>query len=261
MAPLRQTDRVTQRRMPRLVTTRFQSTLALLIVLLITLPLAFSASAQDLDATVGHLEIEELEGVEAAISRSYAMNISTFVEAVASDTPQAVVPTGPVLMLAIVVQFDTADHASDAAGTVRDRLIEQIAAEPTSIEMELTEQEDLGDAAWTLTGGRESGPSPVNVDGLLVQNSEWLYLAIAISENDTGSDAVLALVQFALRNRVDTGEIIYDHTGLSQGGIWEKVPAEGDTITIRQGEEAIDALSGTQPIFDSQLLPPPPPEE
>jgi hypothetical protein len=94
-----------------------------------------------------------------------------------------------------------------------------------------------------------------------VQDSEWLYLAIAISENDTGSDAARALVQFSLTNRADTGEIIYDHTGISRGGIWEKLPAEGDTVALSQGEDEVDALSGTQPIFDSQLLPPAPPEE
>jgi hypothetical protein len=243
------------------VTTRFQSALALLLAVLMTLPMAFSASAQDLDATAGHLDIEELEGVESAISRSYAINIGTFVEAVASDTPQAVVPTGPLLMLALVAKFDSEDHAADAATTVRDRLIEQVSAEPTGIELEETEIEELGDAAWRFSGSREAGSTPVSIDGFLVRSSEWLYLAIAISENDTGSDAALALVRFSLESQADASEIIYDHTGLSRGGIWEKLPAAGDTVALREGQDEIDALSGTQPLFDTQLLPPLSPED
>jgi hypothetical protein len=101
----------------------------------------------------------------------------------------------------------------------------------------------------------------VSIDGFVVQSSEWLYLAIAISENDTGSDAALALVRFSLESQADASEIIYDHTGLSRGGIWEKLPAEGDTVALREGEDEIDALSGTQPLFDTQLLPPLSPED
>lgn len=246
--------------MPRPVTTRLQSALAILIALLITLPIAFSASAQDLDATAVKLDIEELAGVEAAVSRSYAMDIGTMVEAATSDTPVAVVPSGPILMLALVVEFDSEDHAADAADTVLDRLQEQLSTDATGIEMEVTEAEDLGDNGWQFSGTRESGTSSAGIDGYLVQDADWLYLAIAISDNDTGRDATLALVQFSLDNVPDASATIYDHTGLSRGGIWAKLPADGDTVAIGEGEGKVDALSGTQPIYDNQLLPPAPPE-
>ena len=243
------------------MTTRLQAALTILIALLITLSFSPQAGAQDLDATADKLKIEDLKGVKAAVSRSYAMDIGDIVDAASMDTPQPVVPDGPILMLALVAQFDTAEHASDATTTLHDRLIKQGSSNSTNIQLEATETSNLGDIAWALSGTRASGTSTISINGLLVQKNEWIYLAITVSDNDSGSDAALALVQFSLENRPSTDDIIYDHTGRSRGGIWAKLPAAGDTITLRQGNTSTDALSGTQPVYDAQLLPPPPPED
>lgn len=243
------------------MTTRLHATFAVLIALLITLPLIPNAFAQDLDATTAKLNLEDLKGVDAAISRSYAMSINDLVEAAGSDTPVPVVRDGPILMLALVAQFDTRDHASDATDTLHDRLLKQASDEKAGFQLEATETEGLGDTAWEFSGTQAASRSPVSVSGLLVQDNNWVYLALVISDNESGPDAALGLVRFSLVTRPSADPAIYDHTGTSRGGIWAKLPAVGDTIALREGENRVDALSGTQPVYDNQLLPPAPPEE
>jgi len=233
------------------VTPRFRSALAILTALLFALPLAFTASAQDLDATAGKLAIEDLDGVETAISRTYATDIAAIVET-ASGTPTGDEDSGgPILMLAVAAEFDSADHAADAARTIRDRLTTRDPDNLNGIEMEAAEVENLGDTAWTVSATRDSGSSPVSIDGVLVQDADWLYLSIAISDDGSSSDAARAIVDFSLQHNADTSQAIYDHTGLSHGGVWEKLPSGDNTMS----------LSGTRPIFDNQLLPPSPPED
>lgn len=235
--------------MPAPVTTPLRSIIALLIALLLTLPLTLSATAQNLESTAGQLNIEDLEGITRAAARSYAMDISDIIEAVSNGTPvamsngtpRALEAEGPVLMLALVAEFDSPEHAAEAAGTVRDRLLEQT-SDNTGIELEATEIEDLGEVAFEITGRSESGES---VGGFIVKDASVLHFTIAISENDTSSNAARELIEFTLSNQASNDEVIYDHTGASRGGIWAKFPGANDE----------SALSGTQPIFDSQLVP------
>jgi hypothetical protein len=229
--------------MPAPVTTPIRSTIALLIALLLTLPLGPPAAAQDFETTAGKLDIEELEGIQQAVSRSYAVDISDFVEAASSATPQSASIEGPLLMMALVAEFDSPEHAAEAVTTVRDRLLEQ-PTEGTGIELEATETGDLGETAFEITG--ISG-SRASIGGYIVHEGVLLHLALAISENGSSTDAARALVEFTLSHRGNAEEVIYDHRGTSRGGIWAKFPGANDNA----------ALSGTQPIFDSLLLPPP----
>ena len=233
--------------MPAPVPTPLRSTIALLIALLVTLHLGLSAAAQDFETTAEKLDIEELEGIQQATSRSYAIDISDFVEAASSATPQSVSPEGPLLMMVLVAEFDTPEHAAEAVTTVRDRLLEQ-PTEGTGIELEATETEDLGETAFEITGTSESGAS---IGGYIVHEGVLLHLALAIGENDSSTDAARALVEFTLSHRGNADEVNYDHRGTSRGGIWAKFPGADDNA----------ALSGTQPIFDSLLLPPPDDED
>lgn len=233
--------------MPAPVPTPLRSTIALLIALLLTLPLGMSAAAQDFETTAGKLEIEELEGIQQAASRSYAVDIGDFVEAASSATPESVSIEGPLLMMALVAEFDSPEHAAEAVTTVRDRLLDQ-PTEGTGIELESTETGDLGETAFEITGTNESGTS---IGGYVVHEGVLLHLALAIGENGNSADAARALVEFTLSHRGNADEVIYDHRGASRGGIWAKFPGANDNA----------ALSGTQPIFDSLLLPPPDDED
>lgn len=219
-----------------------RSAIVLLLALLPTLPLATTTAAQDFETTAGKLDIEDLEGVIQAVSRSYAMDISDFVKAANGETPEATRAEGPLLMMALVAEFDSPEHAAEAATTVRDRLLEQT-PDGTGIELETTENEELGEMAFEVAGGSESGES---IGGFIVQEGAFLHLALAISENDTSVDAARGLVEFTLSHEPNDDTVIYDHTGTSRGGIWARFPGADDDA----------ALSGTQPIFDSQLLPP-----
>lgn len=225
------------------MTPRIRTVIAIVLTLLLSLPFALTASAQDLDATASKLNLTDLDGIEDAVSRTYSLDIGTLVET-ANKTPAPEDAGGPFLMLALVARFDTEDHAADAVTDVRDALTGDQTTELNGIEMEATELDAPGDSAWALTGISGPGTSPTTIDGLIVQDAEWLYLAMAISNDGSGSQAVNDLVNFSIQHRETTDEIIYDHTGRSRGGIWAKLPAAGDSM----------ALSNTQPIFDTQVL-------
>jgi len=241
VAPYSQTIRLVERRMPRLVTPRIRTIIAIVLTMLITLPFAFTASAQDLDATAGKLNLTELDGIEAAVSRTYSLDIGTLVDT-ASKTPAPADVSGPLLMLALVARFDTEDHAADAVTDVRDALTGERTTELNGIQLEASELDAPGDTAWALTGPDTASTA---IDGLIVQDAEWLYLAMAISNDGSGGETVHDLITFSLQHRESTDEIIYDHTGRSRGGIWARLPGAGDAT----------ALGNTQPIFDTQVLP------
>lgn len=237
--------------------TKPRNALMPLIVLLAVLSLTPTASAQNLDATAGKLDLASLDGIDSAASRTYAVDIGNLVERVTDETPASdeAENDSPLLMLAVVAEFDTADHAENAGDIIQDRLVDQLPADTTGITLEAIEIDDLGNRAWQVDGSRITPESSLAINGFVVQDSTWVSLTLAISDTDSAEDAARLLVEYTLRNRSDTAEAIYDVSGTSRGGIWAKLPADGDTLTTE------DPLSGAQPIYDNQLVSPASPDE
>lgn len=229
-----------------MITRRITRALPLLLLALI--PLATTAHAQDVEATATLLGIEELDGVQRAVSRTYATDVADIVAATTDEEAEpddAGIGEGPLTMMMLVAEFDTGASASSAYDTLGERLQPQVEG-ASGGEVEAVEIDDLGDAAIQVTSVRE-GESML-VSAVLVQEGEWLYLAMAVSQDDSAPDAALGAVDYGMRQTAEDGATIYLHTGRSSGGIWNKLPGTGTNA---------GALNGTQPIYDSQLLPPP----
>lgn len=223
--------------------TRFRFVLTLLAALL-ALPAIATATAQDIDATTTALGIADLDGVVEAVSRTYTMDVADIVRRVSNgeETPDPL--EGPILVLGVVARFDTPGHAEEAVATIADRLA--ATPPPTSIPVEVTEVEEPGEGGIAFSGTRQ-GPSPVALSGYAIHDDTWLYLAMAVSEDDSSEAAALAVVQFGLGRSASAEAPAYHHTGRSSGGIWEKLPQSTSNR----------ALTSVQPIYDALLLPEP----
>lgn len=202
------------------------------------------SAAQELETTTGLLDLSSLNGVQHAGARSYAMDISQIVQAISEDNIQPPEPDGPMLMLLLVAQFASPEQASDSVETIQDHYVDEMNADSIGFEIAATEIEDPGDTAVQITG--IGADQQTEVDGYIVQDNDWLYLAIAIGTNGTSDSAATDLITFTLEHESGSEDIQYDHTGASTGGLWDKLPGADDE----------DAISGTVPVFDNYLLPP-----
>lgn len=220
------------------MTTRLRLALTLIAALL-AMPAA--VTAQDLDATTTSLAIADLDGVEEAVSRTYTMDVADIIRRIEDGTEPTDPLEGPILLLGLVARFDTPEHAADAVAAISDRLRDSPPA--ASIPVEVEETDDLGETGIAFTGTRQGG-TPVTLSGYAVQDDTWLYLAMAVSEDESSAEAARAVVEFGLGRAASAEDPAYLHTGRSSGGIWEKLP----------GSSSNGALVNTQPIYDALLV-------
>lgn len=224
--------------------TRYRIHLTILFALLAALRLIASppASAQDPDTIAGNLEIADLDGVQAAVSRTYAADIATLVASADSATP-AGISGEPLLMLALVAEFDTPDHAENAANRMQQRLATQF---PGDAAPDIITFSTLGDRAWRIIDTRTSRETPLVTTGFVVLQGRWVALSIAVGHGDSTIDAARGLVEFILAHPASPDAATYNVSGSSRGGIWDRLP----------GDAAVDLLAGTRPIYDNQILSP-----
>lgn len=226
-----------------IVPTHFRATVALVTFFLagLMLGLPIQTAAQELETATGLLDLSNLNGIQHAGARSYAMDIAQIAGTAQAETPQ---PEGPALMMMLVARFESPEQAGDGLETMQDHFVDELTADHIGFEIEATGIEDIGNAAVRISG--TGSDQQATVGGYIVQHDDWLYFAIAISTNNTSDAAALTLITFALEHQSDPEDIRYDHTGTSTGGLWGKLPGDDDP----------DATSGTVPVFDNYLLPP-----
>ncbi|HWV23287.1 MAG TPA: hypothetical protein VNZ58_03780, partial [Thermomicrobiales bacterium] len=157
--------------------------LAILMALLTLIPFG-SVRAQDLDATAGQLDLANLDGIRTAVSRTYAADIATLVERMTASPPAGAAQESPLLMLGLIAEFDTADHAEKAADTIRDRLEKQ-ANDDGGFTIDSEEAPSLGDHAWQFTGSHVTAETSLEIAGDIVQQGTRAVLTMVVGQNAT----------------------------------------------------------------------------
>lgn len=209
-----------------------------------------SATAQELDTIAGKLNLAELDGIQIAVSRTWAAGIDTLVPDM-SGTP--VDRTGrPLLMLGLVAEFDSVEHVEKAVEQMRDRLETMFAAESTGTTLRVRPTTAFVDPAWRVIGTRSSPHSPLAIDGFLVRRWRWVTLTLAIGSDRSIRNTTRNLAASILDANPNRDEAIYEVSGQSHGGIWEKFPSAGTG--------SFDLLAGTTPIYDNLIVPPASPD-
>ncbi|HVL25104.1 MAG TPA: hypothetical protein VM450_13535 [Thermomicrobiales bacterium] len=204
------------------------------------LMLAVPASAQTPEVGI---DIATLPGVQRAVSRTYAFDVAALTELLA--TPSAILraPRGPLLIVAVAAEFDTPEHAADAARAIGTTSLGGLADEHPALQPDATPVSDLGDGGVRFGGAG----ADETLAGYVVRDATWVMIAIVSSTDDSADATARDIVTYALGHPAgpEGGELHAD--GTSQGGPWSKLPTAADE----------DVLAGATPLLDAVLVPAP----
>jgi hypothetical protein len=177
-------------------------------------------------------------GIQDAVARQYSGDTT------ALETPDTA-PATTYVLTALVAGFDTDEHAEAPLETFHSEQVAAISGEST-LSMESVDPGDLGDRALAAFGSGEVDGVAVEVTIVSVQADAYLYVVRAVG---VGADAgVLGTATAVAQAMIDAeagdepGE--FDEYGESTGGLWDKLPVEGD-----------DVLGELIPEMDEELYP------
>ena len=221
-----------------------------LLALLVTLtaglgPAAVSAQDGSDGGEDAPLDVSQFAGIEAAVARGY----------VASITQEPV--SGQLLTMSVMVlRFDSDRHAHDAldpvVGLLRDGLMEGGIA---LTEATIDDGDVPGDEAVryvvdsAATPGAAATPDPddellAGLELLAVRSGDTVVLVLGLPLEGKAGPALLAVAEAVLGRDAGTGAMTLDADGASTGGLFDRLPTEGDPV-----------LAGTSPVSDMVLFP------
>jgi hypothetical protein len=178
-------------------------------------------------------QLTELEGLESAVSRYYALDYEALMS---SASPAAgedfAFPEGMQLLGGAVFKFDSDDNAQAGRDKAAELVGSEVAAEG---ELEFTEVEidDLNDETIALeTTVEEEGLGATHSLVVITQEDEYLYVAIGVA---TGAEAsatqtTVDLVKYMIDTDAGDGDGTFNADGTSEGGLWDKFPAADNEI-------------------------------
>ena len=183
-------------------------------------------------------DFSTLDGIQRAVARNYSGDFALLA------TPESA-PATTYQIAAIVVEFDTADHAAAALEPLLADAQARYATDPP-ITMERVDPGDLGDQAVADFGRLEEDGLTYELALVVVQADTYLYMVGAVGiGTDTGAlETATAFAQVLLDADAGSGEETFDEGGASIGGLWDKLPVGGDEV-----------LGGLIPDEDVQVYP------
>lgn len=192
--------------------------------------------------------LAELEGLEAAVSRTWGLDV----EGMLAATPDLKIEefTGTTSLTALVARFDSAEHAiatydAYASGVGSQLMAMGQGGTPTVDEEPLPE---IGDTAAAATLHTVSGDFETWWRYVLVQRGEYFFLTSALANAEEAATDADGLARYLATEGAEEGnEAIFVAEGGSTGGLWGFMPETGH-----------ESLANLVPIFDETLFPPPP---
>lgn len=188
----------------------------------------------------------QLEGIEMAVSRDWAVNFETMMM-----SPEAEMDaTGLFLVSASVMRFDNDDNASAAYRLYLDEGVASITNDPdlAGEDSEITESEiDLGDEAYQvdLVSTVEEGESSFRVT--FAREGNFVYLVLAIAMDSDSATLATDIIEYMVNEgEPGEGEGTFNEEGGSEGGIWDVFPPNDHP-----------ALEGVEPSGDNIEYPAP----
>lgn len=232
-------------------------------ILILALALPAGVRAQSGDATW----LNNMDGLEVGIGRSWMAPIIWVEESLYTEVNEDGTPTLEVMtrnepsstpivtsemqtqmLSALIFEFDSAEHAERGLEQFNEAQLDQISRDPRNPATNEFSP-DLGDIAY----GNEGIYDVENLDGtssesavvyLLVQDGNLIYQVFGVFLPGTHIELATGIAEQMLEAEIGDTEPIYDMTGESTGGLWEKLNA----IEI--------AMPDDSTIADLEIFPP-----
>jgi hypothetical protein len=228
--------------------TRVLRSAALLLLALLT---ATSAAAQTPATADDTFALQRLDGIQSAVSRTYTFDISSLADRVTTPNANLEMPSGTVIAIGIIAEFDTPEHAAAAVSAIGDASFAGREEQGISLELESSPVDDLGDGGIRHSGSGAMSEGEEGISTYVIQDGNWLYIAIVSSNDETRDATARGLIEFALEHDVSPDEPLFRSDGTSEGGLWDKLPSADDT----QADDEDNVLAGITPMIDTMVFP------
>lgn len=174
-------------------------------------------------------QIEELDGIQHAVSRFYTMDYSAMMESMSTPGAEMTMPEGIISVSGVILEFDEDGQAEDALNTLND----EVNSEDGGMFGEGTEVEevdlDLGDTSKSYKGAEDIDGQTMDFVVSIVQKDNYLYFVTtggsAIDVEQVTKDFTNTLI-----DNDGSGEGEFKEDGTSTGGLWDKFPAADDEL-------------------------------
>lgn len=221
--------------------------LCLLMIAVFALLAALPAAAQT-PASNEIPPIDELDGIEAAVDRTWGQDIEGLLAATPDLQPEDF-EQGVTVLSAMVLRFDTEDHAMAAYDAFREGVDAQLldlsqGGTPTVSEEPIS---DLGDAASAATLTTTTPEHETYLRFVLAREGRYFFVTHALAT--TSDEAMIAddVARYIVNEGEEQGdEAIFVADGGSSGGLWGFMPPNDAAL-----------LNGLIPIADETLYPAP----
>ena len=248
--------------MPRFIAT---------IVVIVALLIPANSFAQSGDATW----LYNMEGLETAVGRSWTEPFAAEASPVAADTgtPESATPMAPDVpristLSALIYQYDSADNAAQGMELFREaygsvsRDINYPAT--NAFEPDVDADMAIGNAGTYEAPNADGSIDELAVVYLTVQNGDLIYQIFGIFHAGNHIELATDVVEQMMNADIGEADPVYDMSGESTGGLWEKLNAidiempEGSTIADLEvyppADDAVMGDSVTVPQIDLDNL-------
>jgi hypothetical protein len=193
------------------------------------------AGAQE--STPEGLQPGDLDGIQNAISRTYALDYSAMMESMSTPDAEFSMPTGIIGIGGVIIEFDSDDNAATAFGKLQEDVLsdDTFAPDTDVAEFEL----DAGDQGTAYAGTYETDGQQSEDDLAIVQAGNAVYIVYASGIETDVQPVVTDFVQHLIDTE-GSGAGEFSEDGTSTGGLWDKFPAADDELVA--GLIAYDAI-------------------
>ncbi len=206
--------------MPR----RILRTILLGLILLPILAGVRPAAAQD-----AALDVTTLEGLQRSVMRSYGLDYMAIFDAMATPGSEIANPQGVIFLWANLLEFDTAEHAQAAMGTLTEAANSTggitVSGAPVS-EFQL----DLGEESVSYLESQEIDGQQSNAILTLVRQDRYIYFVIMTAIDAEAEPILTQLVTSMIDTPAGEGDGTFIAGGTSTGGLWDKLPSLGNPL-------------------------------
>ncbi|MDQ3443011.1 MAG: hypothetical protein M3490_05315 [Chloroflexota bacterium] len=226
--------------------TRFPS-LCMLLIAVFALLSTLSAAAQT-PAANEIPPIDDFEGIEAAVDRTWGLDIAGMMAATPDLQPEEI-DQGITVLSAMVLRFDSAENALAAYNTFQSGVGSQLLQMAQGGTPAVSDEplSDLGDLASAITLTTTTPDQETYLRFVLVQEGEYVFLTYALAETNDQVTIADDLAAYVVNDGEEQGdEAIYVAEGASTGGLWGFMPSDDNEL-----------LGGLIPISDQTLYPAP----
>lgn len=168
------------------------------------------------------LQLKDLKGIDSAYQRTYTADMEAMM---ASPTANPTSMKGLFALTAMVIKFDSGDHAKAALGQLSGELEKAMGTQGSGVELQKEDLKDIGDQAFGYGGTMTEEGMQGQVYMALALKDKYIHLAIGIALGDTSPrDDVVSFVKTMVDAKEGSDGIKTNDQGLKTGGLLDKLP-------------------------------------